>query len=182
MKSYSLGSDLVELAGHHAYLGHEVTDILKVNETRFEVIDTNDNISNGLDALTVQNLDNKEYTVVYVGTDKDQPEDILTDAQLLSDMAVPQLEDAKDYFRDMDKDYGVDNVTGKSLGGGLGNAVAVENPQVRSVTYNPALLPATADYEPNKDYDNITNDIDSSSLSFLTHITSDLFTTFVLFS
>nr|WP_179123854.1 hypothetical protein [Paraliobacillus ryukyuensis] len=42
----------------------------------------------------------------------------------------------------------MDNVTGNSLGGALANAVAVENPQVRSVTYNPALLPATAAYDP----------------------------------
>nr|WP_079708950.1 hypothetical protein [Paraliobacillus ryukyuensis] len=101
VKSYekmSLDADLFELAGYQAYLKHDKKDYIIVNESTYRVINTNDNTSNGLDALTVQNLDNKEITVVYVGTDKDQPEDILTDAQLLSDMAVPQLEDAKDYF------------------------------------------------------------------------------------
>ncbi|WP_079708952.1 SA1320 family protein [Paraliobacillus ryukyuensis] len=149
--------DLVELAGYHAYINLHKSDRTLVNGTEYEVINENYENPTGLDALTVQNLDNKEITVVYVGTDKGQPEDILTDAQLLSDMAVPQVEDAKDYFEKMDKAYGVDNVTGNSLGGALANAVAVENQQVRSVTYNPALLPATADYDPNKDYDNITN-------------------------
>nr|WP_079708948.1 hypothetical protein [Paraliobacillus ryukyuensis] len=87
----TLETDLVELAGYHAYLKYDEGNNIAVNGNQYKVHNINDNISNGLDALTVQNLDNKEYTVVYVGTDKDQPEDILTDAQLLSDMAVPQF-------------------------------------------------------------------------------------------
>ncbi|GAE94918.1 hypothetical protein JCM21714_4118 [Gracilibacillus boraciitolerans JCM 21714] len=160
MVSYKMNSsdtDLVELAGYRAYLKHEADDIIEVNGNEYEVVNDNYNNPTGLDAFTVQNLDTFDFTVVFVGTDVKQLEDVKTDIFLLSDTNVPQLEAAKLYYEEMDKKYGVDSVTGNSLGGALANRIGgVEYPEVRTVTYNPALLPKHQ-VESDKDYPNITN-------------------------
>nr|WP_208587228.1 hypothetical protein [Gracilibacillus suaedae] len=149
-------TDLVELAGYHAYLGYDVDEIIRIDGNRYEVKNVYYDQHTGLDALTVQNIKTNYTIIVYVGTDKDQLEDLLTDAYLLSSTAVPQLTAADDYYTDMDGQYGIDSVTGNSLGGALANSIAVEYPNVRSVTYNPALLPGHL-VDADKDYDNIMN-------------------------
>ncbi|WP_018934395.1 SA1320 family protein [Gracilibacillus lacisalsi] len=156
VEKYTSDSDLVELSGYHAYIEQRELNHININGTEYEVVNTNYKDTAGLDAITVQNLSTQEYTIVYVGTDKDQLEDLLTDAYLLSSTDVPQLTAAKKYYENMDKQYGIDSVTGNSLGGALANSIAVEYPNVRSVTYNPALLPGHL-VDTDKDYDNITN-------------------------
>ncbi|MFC7786863.1 SA1320 family protein [Rossellomorea sp. GCM10028870] len=155
--------DLVELAGLHAYKEKKVDSYIKVNDTKYRVLNTQYNHPTGLDALTVRNETTKEITIVYVGTDaaaENGKQDLLTDAQLLSDLTLPQLEAAQDYFNKMNKKYesigGVKSVTGNSLGGPLANSVAINHPEVTSVTLNPALLPKGM-ADPNKTYENITN-------------------------
>lgn len=155
--------DLVELAGLHAYKEKKVDSYIKVNDTKYRVLNTQYNHPTGLDALTVRNELTKEITIVYVGTDaaaENGKQDLLTDAQLLSDLTLPQLETAQDYYNNMNKKYesigGVKSVTGNSLGGPLANSVAINHPEVTSVTLNPALLPKGM-ADSNKPYDNITN-------------------------
>ncbi|SHN24400.1 SA1320 family protein [Gracilibacillus kekensis] len=153
----SSDSDLVELAGYQAYIINENTRIITVNDSKYRVLNTKEDRNTGLNAHTVMNLNTEnEVTVVFVGTDATQIEDIKTDFFLLSDTNVPQLEAARLYYEEMDKKYGVDSVTGNSLGGALANRVGVEYPEVRTVTYNPALLPKHQ-VEADKEYDNITN-------------------------
>ncbi|MER2263388.1 MAG: hypothetical protein ABS934_15395 [Psychrobacillus sp.] len=148
--------DLVELAGFHAYRHYPPGKIITVNEKIFKVVDTQYGMSSGLDAVTVQNHETKELTVVYIGSE-DNKDWIDTNAKLLADTPPAQLGDAQDYFEWVNTNLGkVDSVTGNSLGGGLTNAVAIENPQVRAVTLNPAILPAGF-VDPTMMYDNITN-------------------------
>ncbi|UXH43327.1 hypothetical protein N5C46_16745 [Rossellomorea vietnamensis] len=155
--------NLVELAGLHAYKGAETGDILTVNNEVYIVMDSKYGDITGLDAMTVINDTTKEVSIVYVGTDAaadNGKQDLLTDAQLLSDLTLPQLEAAQEYYNKMNKKYeslgGVKSVTGNSLGGPLANSVAIEHPEVKSVTLNAALLPKGM-ADPNKSYDNITN-------------------------
>ncbi|WLR41649.1 dienelactone hydrolase family protein [Bacillus carboniphilus] len=86
--------------------------------------------------------------------------DIRADAQLVSEFTPHQVRAAVDYYEEMDEKYkkvgGVSYVTGNSLGGGLTNAVAVQNPGVTAVTLNPSPLPEHM-IEPGQPYDNITN-------------------------
>ncbi len=151
---------LVELAGYHAYLEYMRDDTLKVNGVDFTVLDTRYNQKHGLDALTVYNDVTEEITVIYVGTNAAQVQDLKTDAQLLSDLTPGQIQEARLYFEEMNKKFnssgGVSSITGNSLGGALVAAVAIENPEVNAVTLNPALLPEGM-LDPNKSYDNITN-------------------------
>ncbi len=115
LKNQSTDSDLVELAGYHAYLNYEDFEMIYVNESTYYVENTYSDPITGLDALTVKNLDNdnNEHIVVFVGTDAKQLEDIKTDIFLLSDTNVPQLEEALLYYEDMVEEFGViDSVTG----------------------------------------------------------------------
>ncbi|WP_113928840.1 hypothetical protein [Bacillus sp. P14.5] len=160
---YSDDKNLVQLAGQEAYKKPMRDTELYVNDVEFIVIDTHYGDPTGLDSLTVVNSDTNEVTIVYVGTDaaaENGKQDLLTDAQLLSDLTLPQLEAAQDYYYKMNKKYqsigGVKSVTGNSLGGPLANSVAIAHPEVKSVTLNPALLP-NGMADPNKNYDNITN-------------------------
>lgn len=155
--------NLVELAGLHAYKGAGKRDILTVNNEVYKVLDTKYGDITGLDAMTVVNDTTKEISIIYVGTDAaadNGKQDLLTDAQLLSDLTLPQLEAAQDYYNKMNRKYesigGVKSVAGNSLGGPLANSVAITHPEVKSVTLNPALLPKGM-ADPNKSYDNITN-------------------------
>jgi len=155
--------NLVELAGLHAYKDTPTREILTVNEIDYLVLDTVYGDITGLDAMTVINQTSREVSIIYVGTDAaadNGKQDLLTDAQLLSDLTLPQLEAAQDYYNKMNKKYesigGVKSVAGNSLGGPLANSVAINHPEVKSVTLNPALLPKGM-ADPNKTYDNITN-------------------------
>ncbi|GAE95252.1 hypothetical protein JCM21714_4469 [Gracilibacillus boraciitolerans JCM 21714] len=120
--------DLVELAGYQAYIINENTRIITVNDSKYRVLNTKKDRYTGLDAHTVVNLKTKEFTVVFVGTNVEQIEDIKTDIFLVSDVDVPQLEAAKEYYEKMDEKYGIDSVTGNSLGGALANRIGVDNP------------------------------------------------------
>ncbi|MCZ0704460.1 hypothetical protein J2T56_002946 [Natronobacillus azotifigens] len=93
--------DLVQMAGYHAYRELNKYHRFYVNDTDYRVLDVIVDTETGLDALTVRNMINEEVTVVYVGTDKNQTQDIITDIQLLSDMDVPQLKAAQAYFDEM---------------------------------------------------------------------------------
>jgi hypothetical protein len=155
--------NLVELAGLHAYKDIPTREIITVNEVDYLVLDTVYGDITGLDAMTVINQKSREVSIIYVGTDAaadNGKQDLLTDAQLLSDLTLPQLEAAQDYYNKMNKKYesigGVKSVAGNSLGGPLANSVAINHPEVTSVTLNPALLPKGM-ADPTKSYDNITN-------------------------
>lgn len=155
--------DLVELAGLHAYTYPLFESVIQVNDTDYTVIDTHYEDPTGLDSMTVVNMETEEISIIYVGTDasgKYGKQDIITDAQLLSDLTPVQLEAARNYYTEMNQKYknvgGVKSIAGNSLGGGLVGAVAVENPEVNAVTLNPALLPEGM-VDPNQTYDNITN-------------------------
>jgi hypothetical protein len=154
-------SDLVELAGLHVYLEPREDKVLVVNGKDFLVMDDNFNEEkSGMDAMTVQNVASGEYHVVYMGTNahgKYGRADLITDIQLLTEATPQQLKDADSYLADMEKEFGeITSVGGNSLGGALANYVGVQNNHVRSVTLNPAMLPAGA-VEAGKEYHNITN-------------------------
>ncbi|GAB3806938.1 SA1320 family protein [Virgibacillus kimchii] len=149
--------DLVELAGHHAYNKPEVGSFIEVNNKHFDVVDTIYDHPTGLDALTVQNVETGELTVVYVGSEQLQEDWIDTNLRLPSRIPPAQLHAANDYFDYVEETFGpVDSITGNSLGGANTNAVAIENPHVRAVTLNPAILPSGM-VDPDKNYSNITN-------------------------
>ncbi|WP_243290800.1 hypothetical protein [Bacillus sp. FJAT-47783] len=155
--------DLVELAGNQAYFYPQIEDNMQVNGKEYKVIDTIYNHPTGLDALTVVNTKTDEITIIFVGTDagaENGIQDIITDVQLLSKLTPEQMKAARDYFDKMNEKYkavgGVSSICGNSLGGGLTNAVAVENPEVKAVTLNPAILPSGM-VDTSKNYSNITN-------------------------
>lgn len=156
-------TELVELAGLHAYRHHEEATVIKTDGSEFRVVDTNYDHPTGLDALTVLSVETGEFTVVYVGTATETTTgesthaDIYTDMQLVSDLDVAQLDAAEAYYRKMDEEYGISSVAGNSLGGALANNVAVQHEDVRAVTLNPALLPFNGVMDPDREYNNITN-------------------------
>ncbi|UOQ94676.1 hypothetical protein MUO14_06935 [Halobacillus shinanisalinarum] len=154
IKPVTSDRDLVELSGYSAYLKHELRSTLTVNGKDFVVKDVNYDDPTGMDAITVQNIETKEYTIVYTGTGDKQ--DVITDAKLLGDIPPVQLEHAVDYYNEMDEKYGISSVSGNSLAGAYTNTVAIKNPDVKAVNLNPALLPEGM-VDPNKTYDNITN-------------------------
>ncbi|ENH97730.1 hypothetical protein J416_04171 [Gracilibacillus halophilus YIM-C55.5] len=86
MNAYKITPDehLVELAGYHAYLDYQITDEIVVSGETYTEVNVNYDSFHGLDALTVQNISTKEYTVIYVGTNADQTEDLVTDFDLLT--------------------------------------------------------------------------------------------------
>lgn len=149
--------DLVELAGLHAYRTVIEDDRIFTDGNEYKVMHVITEPESGLDAFTVKNMNTGEYTVVYVGTDPDSNEDIMTDLKLLRDTPPAQLEEGLKYFDDMEKKYGpISSISGNSLGGGTANYVAVERPEVKAVTLNPAPLPSGV-VDPNASYDNMTN-------------------------
>ena len=149
--------DLVELAGYHSYVHYDIDEIFKVNEKKFRVLDTIYNTDSGLDALTVQNVKTKELTVVFVGSEQMDTDWIGTNTKLLSDAPPVQVQEAKAYFDQVNKEIGeASSVSGNSLAGALTNAVGIDNPGVKAVTLNPAILPAGM-VDPDKEYANITN-------------------------
>ena len=157
---YTLDTDLVELAGYQAYLYPPKDDTFIVNNKEYKVVDTIYRDKTGLDALTVKNTYTNEYTIIYVGTDataENGKQDLITDAQLLSKLTPDQITAARDYFNEMEEKFGeISSITGNSLGGGLTNSVAVEHPDVKAVTLNPAILPDGM-IDESQEFNNITN-------------------------
>ncbi|OMF62168.1 hypothetical protein BK139_04905 [Paenibacillus sp. FSL R5-0490] len=100
--------DLVELAGYHAYTYPLVESRIEVNGKAYKVINTHYQDPTGLDAMTVVNVETKEISIIYVGTDakaKYGNEDIITDAQLLSDLTPEQITAAREYYNQMNERY-----------------------------------------------------------------------------
>jgi len=153
--------NLVELAGFHVYEKYEKRHVFKADGVSFIVRDDNfEKDSTGLDAMTVENIKSGEYHVIFMGTDhkgKYGTADIITNINLLTPPVPEQLVNADAYFSKMEKKYGeISSVAGNSLGGALANTVAVRYPHVRSVTLNPAPLPAS-ELDKEFEYENITN-------------------------
>jgi hypothetical protein len=150
--------DLVELAGYHAYKVKKKINTINVNGKNYEILNKIDprKIQTGLDAMAVKNVETGECTVVFVGTDKKQPMDLITDIQLLGSAEPEQVKAARAYFDRMNEKYGVHSVCGNSLGGALANAVAVHHKNVRAVTLDPAILPEGM-VKTNHEYQNVTN-------------------------
>ena len=149
--------DLVQLAGYHAYKYYKEGHVETINGKDFEVMDIVRDTKTGLDAMTVENQGTGELSVVYVGSDQLVGDWFGTNAQLPSYVKPAQIEAAKQYFDDMSDQIGeISSVTGNSLAGANANAVGIENPDVKVVTINPAMLPGGM-IDPTKEYANITN-------------------------
>ncbi|MEK5217093.1 SA1320 family protein [Psychrobacillus sp. FSL H8-0487] len=149
--------DLVELAGYHAYRHYLVYQSIQVNGKKFDVIDTRYDSSSGLDALTIQNFETKELSIVFVGSEQLDKDWLETNTTLIGKVPPQQILDAKTYYQQMHDKYGpISSVSGNSLAGALTNAVAMENPKVKAVTLNPAILPFGM-VDSSKEYPNITN-------------------------
>lgn len=150
--------DLVQLAGYHAYQKYDLADKITINEIEFEVLNTKYDTDSGLDALTVENVNTKELTVVFVGSEQTDKDWKQTNSKLLNRVPPAQLVDAQKYFDEVNKNFGkVSSVTGNSLGGALANSVAINHPELNSVTLNPAILPESmiddkGDYSHMKNY------------------------------
>ncbi|MFZ0578221.1 MAG: hypothetical protein WAM41_12025 [Psychrobacillus psychrotolerans] len=149
--------DLVELAGYHAYKHYLDYQSIQVNGKKFDVIDTRYDTSSGLDALTIQNFETKELSIVFVGSEQLDKDWLETNTTLIGKVPPQQILDAKTYYQQMNDKYGpISSVSGNSLAGALTNAVAMENPKVKAVTLNPAILPFGM-VDSSKEYPNITN-------------------------
>ncbi|UAK16747.1 hypothetical protein [Sporolactobacillus terrae] len=103
----TMDEDLVELAGYHAYHLYNNNSVY-VNGRKYRVINIVDSKEDnyGLNAMTVQNIGTGEFTVVFVGTDKKQPMDLITDIQLLNSAEPEQLKAARTYFDRLNEKYG----------------------------------------------------------------------------
>ena len=128
-----------------------------VNGKYYEVIDAEYDILTGLDAMALKNMETQEVSVVYVGSDQLTGDWLKTNTQLPSYVEPAQMIAAKEYFKDVTDRFGeVTSVTGNSLAGANANAVGIENPNVKVVTLNPAMLPGGL-IDSTKEYSNITN-------------------------
>ncbi|MCA0970745.1 hypothetical protein LCM20_09105 [Halobacillus litoralis] len=160
--------DLVELAGYNAYKSYGRTETIIVNNNKYMIKDKVNISESGLDAYTISNVEMDsedsvesdiptEYAIIYAGTNKEQFQDLSTDAQLIGSNVPQQLSDAKNYFDRMEKRFGkISYVAGNSLGGALTNAIAVEEKSVHAVTLNPAILPKDL-VDQTQEHTNITN-------------------------
>lgn len=171
--------DLVQLAGYHAYKEYEKDDEIQVNGKVFLVEHVVNDPSTGLDALTVRNITplteggnenhDGELIIVYVGSDQLVGDWINTNINLIGETEPAQLEAAVAYFDYIEEELEeeISSVTGNSLGGALANRIAIDRPDIKAVTLNPAMLPKEM-VDPNNDYSNITNY--QSEYDILTHV------------
>lgn len=160
--------DLVKLSGYHAYQYPEKPGSLTVNGKKFKIEDTTYDTATGLDVVTVRNDKSGEVSIVYVGSDQLYGDWIGTNIGLIGDVEPAQLIEAEEYYQKMKDEHGeISFVTGNSLAGALANRVAIDHPDVQSVTINPAMLPDGM-VDPNKSYSNITNY--QSEYDVLTHV------------
>ncbi|MFV8830334.1 SA1320 family protein [Alkalihalobacterium sp. APHAB7] len=156
--------ELVQLAGLYAYLERRTGERIRLNTSTFRIVDTNYNHPTGLDALTLQNVNTGEFIMAFVGTNvhaEHGMQDLKTNVRLLNEPTPPQLRAANEYYLQMQAElaksgHSISYVCGNSLGGALANSVAVKNPEVKSVTINPALLPSGLVVK-DAEYPNITN-------------------------
>ncbi|MBC1613067.1 hypothetical protein HB937_06800 [Listeria welshimeri] len=145
-------TDLIELSGKWVYQHPIVDRKLRVNGTIYQVKAGEYNKASGLDYMVVENQTTGEISMVFEGTQGTQ--DFLTDGTLPGSIPNTQLREANAAYKNQSQKYNIKNVSGNSLGGGLSNYVASKNDDIRSVTYNPAILPEGT-YD--KDNPRITN-------------------------
>ncbi|EAD3238808.1 hypothetical protein EA840_06390 [Listeria monocytogenes] len=131
--------DLIELSGKWVYRHPDKGERLKVNGNNYVVKAGEYNKSSGLDYMIVENTTTGEISMVFEGTQGTQ--DFLTDGTLPGSIPNTQLREADAAYKKERQKYNIKNVAGNSLGGGLSNYVASKNDGIRSVTYNPAILP-----------------------------------------
>ncbi|EHP8496057.1 SA1320 family protein [Listeria monocytogenes] len=132
-------TDLIELSGKWVYEHPIVDQKLRVNGTIYQVKAGEYNKASGLDYMIVENLATGEISMIFEGTQGTQ--DFLTDGTLPGSIPNTQLREADTAYKKESQKYNIKNVAGNSLGGGLSNYVASKNDGIRSVTYNPAILP-----------------------------------------
>ncbi|ECB9806332.1 hypothetical protein WFU28_001801 [Listeria monocytogenes] len=132
-------TDLIELSGKWVYRHPQKYQEIDVNETRYIVKEGEYNKASGLDYMIVENTTTGEISMVFEGTQGIQ--DFLTDGTLPGSIPNTQLREADAAYKKESQKYNIKNVAGNSLGGGLSNYVASKNDGIRSVTYNPAILP-----------------------------------------
>ncbi|ENY9691236.1 hypothetical protein ACN35G_002366 [Listeria innocua] len=132
-------TDLIELSGKWVYEHPIVDQKLRVNGTIYQVKAGEYNKASGLDYMIVENLATGEISMIFEGTQGTQ--DFLTDGTLPGSIPNTQLREADAAYKKESQKYNIKNVAGNSLGGGLSNYVASKNDGIRSVTYNPAILP-----------------------------------------
>ncbi|MCD2253855.1 SA1320 family protein [Listeria marthii] len=145
-------TDLIELSGKWVYQHPQSGTTLEVNNTTYIVVVGEYNKASGLDYMVVKNTVTGEISMVFEGTQGTQ--DFLTDGTLPGSIPNTQLREADAAYKRESQIYDIKNVAGNSLGGGLSNYVASKNDGIRSVTYNPAILPKGT-YD--KDNPRITN-------------------------
>ncbi|EAF1658046.1 hypothetical protein CJJ43_03380 [Listeria monocytogenes] len=131
--------DLIELSGKWVYKHPGELSNINVNGTKYEVRAGEYNKASGLDYMIVENTSTGEISMVFEGTQGTQ--DFLTDGTLPGSIPNTQLREADAAYKKESQKYNIKNVAGNSLGGGLSNYVASKNDGIRSVTYNPAILP-----------------------------------------
>ncbi|EAD8644970.1 hypothetical protein AF450_05010 [Listeria monocytogenes] len=132
-------TDLIELSGKWVYEHPIVDQKLRVNGTIYQVKAGEYNKASGLDYMIVENLATGEISMIFEGTQGTQ--DFLTDGTLPGSIPNTQLREADTAYKKESQKYNIKNVAGNSLGGGLSNYVVSKNDGIRSVTYNPAILP-----------------------------------------
>ncbi|EAC8434179.1 hypothetical protein IT97_10650 [Listeria monocytogenes] len=142
-------TDLIELSGKWVYKHPKKGHRLDVNNTVYIVLEGEYDKPSGLDYMVVENLTTGEISMIFEGT-----QDFLTDGTLPGAIPNTQLREADASYKKESQKYNIKNVAGNSLGGGLSNYVASKNDGIRSVTYNPAILPKGT-YD--KDNPRITN-------------------------
>ncbi|EHQ6863598.1 TPA: SA1320 family protein [Listeria monocytogenes] len=145
-------TDLIELSGKWVYKHPKKGHRLDVNNTVYIVLEGEYDKPSGLDYMVVENLTTGEISMIFEGTQGTQ--DFLTDGTLPGAIPNTQLREADASYKKESQKYDIKNVAGNSLGGGLSNYVASKNDGIRSVTYNPAILPKGT-YD--KDNPRITN-------------------------
>ncbi|EIR9713100.1 hypothetical protein LYY07_001769 [Listeria monocytogenes] len=131
--------DLIELSGKWVYKHPGELSNINVNGTKYEVRAGEYNKASGLDYMVVENVASGEISMIFEGTQGTQ--DFLTDGTLPGSIPNTQLREADAAYKKESQKYNIKNVAGNSLGGGLSNYVASKNDSLRSVTYNPAILP-----------------------------------------
>ncbi|MBC1515309.1 SA1320 family protein [Listeria immobilis] len=139
-------TDLIELSGKWVYKHPERGRNLTVNNTIYKVKEGEYNTASGLDYMVVENTQTGELSMVFEGTQGGK--DIVTDGTLPGSVPSAQLKAANKAYKNESQKYNIKNVSGNSLGGGIANYVASNNDDIRSVTYNPAILPE-GDYDKN---------------------------------
>ncbi|WP_255377778.1 SA1320 family protein, partial [Listeria sp. ILCC796] len=159
--------DIIELSGKIVYQEPQRGDLVKVNgvPSAYEVKEGKYGTKSGLDYMIVENTKTGEVGMIFQGTQgqKDGGRDIITDATLPGNIPDDQLKAADKAYKKMSKKYDIKYVGGNSLGGGLGNYVASNN-EVKSVTYNPAILPDGKYSQKNPDITNYMSEYDPLTL------------------